>query len=60
MIEIDAILAALKQRVLLNETLNNFKKEVQQISELIERRDPAWNTSFSQTISQKLANVLQK
>lgn len=38
--EIDQILVVLKERVLANETLNNFKKEMNQIADLIDKRDP--------------------
>ncbi len=41
--EIDLIISSLRDRVLMNETLNNFKKEIQQIADLVERRDPSWN-----------------
>ena len=58
--EIDQIIASLRDRVLMNETLNNFKKEIQQIADLVERRDPQWNQQFSSTVSQKLSAVLQK
>ena len=37
---IEDILGNLKQRVLNNETLNNFKKEVNLLVELIEKKDP--------------------
>lgn len=38
--EIDQILVVLKERVLTNETLNKFKKEMTQIADLIDKRDP--------------------
>lgn len=38
--EIEQIISTLRERVLINETLNNFKKEISQIAELVERRDP--------------------
>jgi hypothetical protein len=41
-------LSALKQRVLTNETLNQFKKETQQIAEIIDKKDPQWSGTFSQ------------
>jgi len=53
-------LSCLKQRVLQGETLNQFKKETVQLAELIDKKDPAWNSSFSQVNAQKLAAVLQK
>lgn len=37
---IEALLQNLKTRVLEGETLNNFKKEVNQLVELIEKKDP--------------------
>jgi hypothetical protein len=58
--EIDLILAGLRKRVLLNETLNSFKKEVSQIADLVDRRDPQWNSIFSTTTAQKLSQILQK
>ena len=58
--DIEQIISTLRERVLINETLNNFKKEISQIAELVERRDPAWNQQFSSTVAQKLAQVLQK
>lgn len=58
--EIDQIISSLRERVLLNETLNNFKKEISQIADLVERRDPQWNQQFSSTVAQKLSQVLQK
>ena len=58
--EIDQILVVLKERVLTNETLNKFKKEMTQIADLIDKRDPQWNSTFSQGNSQKLAAILQK
>ena len=37
---IDEVLTSLKQRVLIGESLNNFKKEVNQLVELIDKKDP--------------------
>ena len=37
---IDEVLTQLKQRVLLGESLNYFKKEISQLVELIEKKDP--------------------
>ena len=58
--DIDIILGQLKQRVLLGETLNNFKKEIQQIADIVDKKDTQWNSSFSANVSQKLSSVLQK
>ena len=58
--EIDQIILNLRQRVLLNETLNNFKKEINSISDLIERRDPLFTSVFANNVAQKLTNVLPK
>ena len=37
---IDEVLNQLKERVLIGESLNNFKREVSQLVELIEKKDP--------------------
>ena len=37
---IEEILSTLKQRVLNGETLNNFKKEISLLVELVEKKDP--------------------
>ena len=37
---IDQVLNALKQRVLIGESLNNFKKEISELVTLIEKKDP--------------------
>ncbi len=37
---IDDVLGLIKQRVLMGETLNSFKKEINQLVEIIEERDP--------------------
>ena len=37
---IEEVLNQLKQRVLVGESLNNFKREVSQLVELIEKKDP--------------------
>ena len=50
-VDVDSILQNLKERVLMNETLNNFKKEISQIADAIEKRDPQWNQSFSNSVS---------
>ena len=44
----------------MNETLNNFKKEISQIAEIVASKDPNWNQQFSSTVSQKLSQILQK
>ena len=43
----------------MGETLNNFKKEINLIVELIEERDPKLDRLVD-TIGKKLANILQK
>jgi hypothetical protein len=43
--------------VLMGETLNNFKKEINLIVELIEERDPKLDRLVD-TIGKKLANIL--
>ena len=58
--EIEQIISSLRERVLMNETLNNFKKEISQIADLVERRDPSWSQQFSSSVAQKLSQVLQK
>ena len=58
--DIEQIISSLRERVLMNETLNNFKKEISQIADLVERRDPSWNQQFSSSVAQKLSQVLQK
>jgi len=58
--DVDNIIASLKERVLMNETLNNFKKEISQIAEIVASKDPNWNQQFSSTVSQKLSQILQK
>lgn len=58
--EIDSIIANLKQRVLLNETLNNFKKEINTIADLIDRRDSSFTSTYANNVAQKLTSVLPK
>lgn len=43
----------------MGETLNNFKKEINLIVELIEERDPKLDRLVD-TIGKKLANIIQK
>ena len=40
---IDEVLNQLKERVLIGESLNNFKREVSQLVELIEKKDPQFD-----------------
>jgi hypothetical protein len=49
--EIESIIGNLKQRVLLNETLNHFKKEVSQIADLIDRRDSTFTSTFANNVA---------
>jgi len=49
--EIDQIIMNLRQRVLLNETLNNFKKEINQIADLIDRRDSQFTSVFANNVA---------
>jgi hypothetical protein len=56
---IDELLNTIRNKVLIGETLNNFKKEINQIVELIEERDPKLER-LADTTGSKLANILQK
>lgn len=56
---IDDLLNNIKQRVLRNETLNHFKKEVVAIVQLIEKQDPKLERLTDQ-IGAKIASILQK
>jgi hypothetical protein len=49
--EIDQIIMNLRQRVLLNETLNNFKKEINQIADLIDRRDSQFTSVLANNVA---------
>lgn len=55
----DDLLHQIRNKVLIGETLNNFKKEINLIVELIEERDPKLDRLVD-TIGKKLANILQK
>ena len=54
---IDDFLNAIKQRVLMGETLNSFKKEINSIVDLIEEKDPKFERLTDQ-IGVKLAAIL--
>lgn len=56
---IDEVLAQLKQRVLMGESLNNFKKEISQLVELIDKKDPQFE-KLAEQVGIKLASLLQK
>lgn len=56
---IEEILQQLKLRVLNNETLHNFKKEINQLVELIEKKDPKMER-LPEIVSHKLAQILGK
>lgn len=56
---IDEILTSIKQRVLIGESLNNFKKEINQLVELIDRKDSQFDKLADQ-VGSKLAGLLQK
>jgi len=56
---IEEILMSLKQRVLNNETLNNFKKEINALVELIEKKDPTMER-LADLVGVKLSQILQK
>ena len=56
---IETILSDLKQRVLRNETLNNFKKEINQLVELIEKKDPKMDR-LADVVGSRLAIILAK
>ena len=56
---IDAILGQLKQRVLVGESLNDFKKEVGLLVDLIAKKDPQFDKLADQ-VGIKLSGVLNK
>jgi hypothetical protein len=49
----------LKSRVLNGETLNNFKKEINQLVELVEKKDPQMER-LADIVGAQLAKILQK
>ncbi|CDW75095.1 UNKNOWN [Stylonychia lemnae] len=57
---IDDIINTLRTRVLNGETLNSFKKEIQQLAERVEKKDPNWSDKTSEVVSMKLSQILQK
>eukprot|EP00347_Sterkiella_histriomuscorum_P010288 403376879 len=57
---IDEIINNLRNRVLIGETLNNFKKEMQQLSEQVEKLDSTWEGHVSSAVSYKLGQMLSK
>ena len=56
---IEALLSSLRTRVLEGETLNNFKREISQLVELIEKKDPQMD-KLADAVGVKLAGILQK
>jgi len=54
---IESLLNTLKSRVLNGETLNNFKKEVNQLVELVERKDPQMDR-LADSVGTALAKIL--
>lgn len=56
---IEDILSSLKQRVLNGETLNNFKKEISLLVELVEKKDPHMD-KLADLVGQKLGAILGK
>lgn len=56
---IEEILQLLKQRVLHNGTLNHFKKEINVLVDLVEKKDPKMER-LSDIVGAKLAAILQK
>lgn len=54
---IDDVLGLIKQRVLMGETLNSFKKEINCLVEMIEEKDPKFERLTDQ-IGVKLAAIL--
>lgn len=49
----------LKSRVLNGDTLNNFKKEINQLVELVEKKDPQMER-LADIVGAQLAKILQK
>ena len=49
----------LKKRVLIGESLNDFKREISALVELIEKKDPQFD-KLAEQVGQKLAGLLQK
>jgi hypothetical protein len=56
---IEEILQALKQRVLHNGTLNHFKKEINVLVDIVEKKDPKMER-LADIVGSKLASILQK
>jgi hypothetical protein len=55
----DELLTVIRQRVLNGDTLNNFKKEINVLVDLIEKADPKMDRVVDQ-VGAKLASILQK
>lgn len=55
----DELLTVIRQRVLNGDTLNNFKKEINLLVDLIEKADPKMDRVVDQ-VGAKLASILQK
>lgn len=55
----DELLGVIRQRVLNGDTLNNFKKEINLLVDLIEKADPKMDRIVDQ-VGVKLASILQK
>ncbi len=53
------MLNGLKQRVLMGESLNNFKRDISQLVDLIEKKDKEFDKLADQ-VGIKLAGLLQK
>ena len=53
------VLGKLKERVLVGDSLNNFKREISVLVELIEKKDPHFD-KLAETVGIKLASLLQK
>jgi hypothetical protein len=56
---IESLLNNLKSRVLNGDTLNNFKKEINQLVELVEKKDPQLER-LADIVGAQLAKILQK
>jgi len=55
----DELLTVIRQRVLNGDTLNNFKKEINLLVDLVEKADPKMDRVVDQ-VGVKLASILQK
>lgn len=56
---IEGVLNNIKNRVLNGETLNNFKKDINQLVDIIEKKDPLMER-LPDIVGAQLAKILQK